>query len=228
MKLKRFAALLLCLCLFAALLPGNQCAKIGAEPRNAVRVQVRERLRDRKKHGLVGVFRAPLRDGIEKAHGVEAVSEELRAQRLSMGGRKYVQNAAAQRELARALHKARAAVSRARERGGQVVQRIIRAAAERDGGGEKRLSGHRAEAQRIQTRHEHGRADLHEAVRNVAGAVEAACHACIRRLHDFLPRGNRVVGMLAVIAACFFCADPGFRDALAEIATAAPDIDRMI
>jgi hypothetical protein len=95
---------------------------------------MRLRLGHGQENGLVGVLRAALGDGVEKAHRVELVAEELRAHGVVAGGREDVEDAAAQRELPDALDERRARVARADELFGQLVQVILGARAQRDGG----------------------------------------------------------------------------------------------
>ena len=105
---KRLAVLLQCfdqrlIGRFPALLARDDRAQVLAQPRRALRVQMRLRLRHGQEDGLFHVFRAPLGDGVKIAHGVQLVAEKLRAQRLFLRRRIHVQNAAAQRELSHAL-----------------------------------------------------------------------------------------------------------------------------
>ena len=105
---KRLAVLLQCfdqrlIGRFPALLARDDGTQISAQTGYSLRMQMRLRFGHRQEDCLVSVFRAPLCDGVEIAHGVQFVAEKLRAQRLFLRGGIHVQNAAAQRELSHAL-----------------------------------------------------------------------------------------------------------------------------
>ena len=127
-------------------------------------MQVRLRLGYRKQNGFVNVFRAPLRDGVEIAHGVELVAEEFRAQRLFLRGGIHVQNAAAQGKLSHALDQTRAGIARAGQALDELRHAVFRAGSQRHGRGKERLPRKRAQQQRVETRHQHRDAALRQRV----------------------------------------------------------------
>ena len=91
---------------------GRVRLQVGAESGEAAWMQAGQRScvgRRRLRHS----FGAALGDGIKKAHRVQLIAEELGADGLIVRGRKDVENAAAQRELSRALDEARAGIAAA-------------------------------------------------------------------------------------------------------------------
>ena len=70
---------------------------------------------------LAHIFRAALGAYIKYAHGVDLIAEKFHAHRLRHGGRENIQNAAAQGELSRALHRRRALVTG----GNQLFRKLI-------------------------------------------------------------------------------------------------------
>ena len=149
---------------FPALLARDDRAQVLAQPRRALWVQMRLRLRHGQEDGLFHVFRAPLGDGVKIAHGVELVAEKLRAQRVFARGRIHVQNAAAQGELPHALDEARAGIARPRQPGDQIVHVVFRPAPQPHGGREQDLPRHRAQQQRVQARHQNRHLPLRQRV----------------------------------------------------------------
>ena len=149
---------------FPALLARDDRAQVLAQPRRALRVQMRLRLRHGQEDGLFHVFRAPLGDGVKIAHGVELVAEKLRAQRVFARGRIHVQNAAAQGELPHALDEARAGIARPRQPGDQIVHVVFRPAPQPHGRREQDLPRHRAQQQRVQARHQNRHLPLRQRV----------------------------------------------------------------
>ena len=149
---------------FAPLLARDDGAQVLAQAGYPLRVQVRLRLGHGQEDSLVNVFRAPLRDGVKIAHGVQLVAEKLRAQRLFLRRRIHVQNAAAQRELSHALDQTCAGIARAGQAFDQLRHTVFRTDPKRHGRGKERLPRERAQQQRVQTCHQHRDASLRQRV----------------------------------------------------------------
>ena len=149
---------------FAAVLPDDVRLQVGAESGEAAGMQTGQRLLRRQEEGFVTVFGAALGDGIKKAHRVQLVAEELGADGLIVRGRKDVENAAAQRELSRALDEARAGIAGGGELFGQLVEVITAARRQADGGGVERRFRNCAELERLKRRDEDGNPARREVV----------------------------------------------------------------
>ncbi len=103
-------------------------AVAAAETRD--RRLVQDHLADRPEREALGLAYGALAQRVEAAQGLELVAEEVQAQRLGLARRVDVDDAAAQRVLARLAHGLRALVAVGREEGHQVprVQPVARPA----------------------------------------------------------------------------------------------------
>ena len=130
--------------------------QIGAEAGKAAGMQARQGLLRRQNKRFVTVFGAALGDGVEKAHCVQLVAEELGADGLVVRGREDIQNAAAQRKLPRALDEARAGIAGGGELFGQLAHVVAAARRQADGGGVERRFRNCAELERLERRDKDG------------------------------------------------------------------------
>ena len=148
---------------FSALLPRNERADILAQARNARRMQCRDTLGHGQQYRRVRIFRASLRNGVEKAHRVQLVAEKFRAQRLILCRREHVHNAAAQRVLPHAFDERRARIARRVEPCRELLRLAAHPRSQTDGRAAENIARHRAQAQRVETRNE----NLHAAHRQL-------------------------------------------------------------
>ena len=154
---------------FAAALAGQQAVQLPRQPLDAAGVQGRQRLGHGQDDELVGIFDAPLRDGVKIAHGVDLVAEEFQTHRALLCRGEDVHDAAAHAELARALHEGAAGVARVQQAGDQLVQFELRAGQQAHRGGEQLRLRHRPQGKRLERRQEQGRF----AARQIVKAAQA-------------------------------------------------------
>ena len=121
-----------------------------------------QRLRRGEEDRLLHVLHAPLRRGVEYAHRVDLVVEELAAHGHLRRGREHVQNPAAHGELSRALHLLAARVARGNERFGNAFEVGALADGKPHRPLPQRLRGDGARHERLRRGDEHARLPLRE------------------------------------------------------------------
>ena len=103
-------------------LPGNDALQLPAKPVDALRVQRRQALCHRQQQRLLGIFGAPLRRGVKKAHRVQLIAKKFAPHRHRLARRVHVENAAAQRKLTDAFYQRRSGIARLRETLNQIFR----------------------------------------------------------------------------------------------------------
>ena len=111
-----------CLAPLAALCLGNETVQPLQQPAVPARGKLGQHLRRRQDLRRAEILDAPLGVGIEEAHGVDLVPEELHPDGLGVGRGEKVQDAPPQGELAHALHLLAAGVARGGQGAGQLPQ----------------------------------------------------------------------------------------------------------
>ena len=148
----------------AALLPRNPLLQAGSQTGRALRVEARQGLRHRQDGDGFDIFGAALGHRVEIAHGVHLVAEELYPDRAAGGGRKDVENAAAQGKLAGALHQRAAGIAQGRQPVGQFLHRAGFGEGQGDSGIQQRLFRDRPHGQGLEGGDLDGRLSGGEAV----------------------------------------------------------------
>ena len=138
----------------AALLPGDEGPQVAAQAGNSLWMELRQGLRHGQEHRRLNIFRAPLAHGVEQAHGVQGVAEELGAHRRVQGRGVHVQDAAAHGELAHALHELGAGVARPDQARLQLVQVVVLAHRQMQGAAGQDRRRHGAQAGGVQGCHQ--------------------------------------------------------------------------
>ena len=126
----------------AALLAGDQAFQILAQAGQTLRMEGGLGLADGEDQSLLNVVGTALGGGVEVAHGVQFVAEEFGTDGMVGGGGEDVQNAAADGELTGALHHAASAVTGGGEPGNQLLQGILGAHLQTEGGAHQHPAGH--------------------------------------------------------------------------------------
>ena len=138
----------------APLLPGDERADVGAQAGDALGMQPGGSFGNREQGGFVDIFRPPLGDGVEEAHGVQFIAPELGPDGLIVGGRVDVQNTAADGKLSHTLDQGGAGIAGIRQFSGKILQFVGRAALQGNGGGKQHLLRHSPQTQGVQGRHQ--------------------------------------------------------------------------
>ena len=148
----------------AAALPGNHGPQVPGQSRRALGVQRGQRFRHGQEGDGLGIFRAALGLGVEEAHAVQLVAEELGADGLVVGRGIDVHDAAAHGELPHALHQLRPGIARLHQPLRQLRQGIAGPTAQGDGAGKERLLRHGAQGGGLKAHHQHRRAALGQVI----------------------------------------------------------------
>ena len=125
-----------------ALLSGDHGPEVVAQSRQAAGVEMELGLGHRQNGGLVGVFRPPLGQHIEKAHNIHFVTEKLHPQGVFTGRGKHVHNAAPQGVLTGALHQRGPGIPRLFQPPGQFLRLQVHAGPQRHGCAAESRLGH--------------------------------------------------------------------------------------
>ena len=120
--------------IFPPLLAGDQLFDVGAEAAQTLGVEPGLGLAHGQDHDGIGVLGAPLGVRVEVAHGVQLVTEELGTDGPVGGGGVDVHDAAPDGELAGALHHAAAGVACVAEPVDQLLQGVLPAHLQSEGG----------------------------------------------------------------------------------------------
>ena len=98
-------------------------------------------------HHFFHILGAALGVGVKVTHGVQLITKEFCPEGPVSGGREYIQNTAAHRKLAGALHHGTAAVAGIGQPFQQGLKGVLTAGTQRKGGTGENVSGHGALAQ---------------------------------------------------------------------------------
>ncbi len=131
----------------APLLPGDEAGQIPAQPGHAAGMKPRQGLPHGQDHRGGAVFLPALGAGVKIAHGVQLVAEEFRPQGHFGGGGEDVHNAAPDGELTAALHHVAAAVAGGDQPGSELLQGVLPAHLQGEGGPQQHRRGQGAQAQ---------------------------------------------------------------------------------
>ena len=110
--------------IFSPLLPGKKGMNILAQTGDSLGMHTQLGFPYGKNGNAVGIFRAPLGDGVEEAHGVQLVSKELRPDGAVTGRGENIQNAAPDGKLPGTFHHAAPAVPAGGELPAQLLQGV--------------------------------------------------------------------------------------------------------
>ena len=133
-----------------ALLSGDHGPEVIAQARKAAGVEMGLGLGHRQDGSLVGVFRPPLGQHVEKAHDIHFITEKLHPQRVFTGRRKHIHYAAPQGVLTGAFHQGSPGIPRLFQPPGQFLRLQIHAGPQRHRRAAEGCLGHGPQGQRLQ------------------------------------------------------------------------------
>ena len=128
---------------------GLQGLQIGGQALRTLRMQPGQGFRHRQQDEAFRVVCAALGHGVEEAHGVHLVAEELHTDRRVVGRRKDIQNAAPHGKLSHALHQRAPAVAHFDQPRTEVLQGKAGADFQGQGRGKEAASGQSADAEGV-------------------------------------------------------------------------------